>query len=95
MKKAPQIIKDITKEKLEKIELKPTKIEKKEIHKSDFETIQLKSVPKDVTNITITEKRVTRDDDTTIKVHKEETDATLLKTSHRLEEIVSKMKKAK
>ncbi|XP_011704408.1 PREDICTED: titin [Wasmannia auropunctata] len=78
LKKTPKIIRDVMTEKLEEVELKPTKIEKKDIRRPSIE-IQLKSVPKEKTKI------ITKEYDSD--------DTTLLKTSRRLDETISKEEK--
>ncbi|XP_018337981.1 PREDICTED: titin isoform X9 [Trachymyrmex septentrionalis] len=92
LKKAPKVTKDVTTERLEEVQLRPTKVEKKDIHGFNIELIKLKSVPKEATDkIIITEEYAS--DNITTELYKEQEDNTLLKTSRRLDETLSKKEK--
>ncbi|KAG7188130.1 hypothetical protein KM043_013353 [Ampulex compressa] len=89
LNKTPRIIRDISKEKLDGIELKPTKLEKKEIKRSSFETAELNSITKKMGKDTTIDEKISRVDKTSETYVKEE-DSCFLKGEYNVDESTTK-----
>ncbi|KAK0090261.1 hypothetical protein PV325_001956, partial [Microctonus aethiopoides] len=77
LKKAPHIIRQIPRETLEEVELRPCKPEKHQIVKEGVESVELKAIPKDTTDETIltnllTEDYIEKEDDARLEISRDE-----------------------
>lgn len=92
LKRTPQIPRETPKEKLEEVELKPAKIEKKEIRRASLEAVDLKHVTKEVTKDVRTEEKIARLEETTAETYVEEEDSRFIKTTKKVDETVQQKK---